>query len=455
MEAWRAELYSNELYHHGIKGMKWGVRRFQNADGSYTDAGRKRYGYSEKVSQLKDAEKSAKKAYKKAESSGSYKEAGRTKMEYEFAKKDRQDQQIREKMAQEKGKSEARKKYEEEYKKKGMTDEEAAIAAYRRDKATKIALAVGGVAIASVVAYAGYQYYKNNVDTMIKSGVGLQNISKYKDRPISDAFYASYKKTDMMKYRGMYGGMELGGMGLNPFAGKPDIYKMTVNATDNIKVASPNSARKVLNSALKGDDQFRKDLAKQIKGQIDAMEAAAIWNGGQKDNRLPVLQKAYDHLNSGKEMTLKDYHAVNIVLPVRSDPNSTSVEPVIQKYYSHLKAAGYDAIDDINDMKYSGYSAKKPVIVFNDKKLSIGDVTQVDEKQLKKDFVKGYGMAVGQKLAPYAAAGAAVGAGVKVAEKAIERKSDAKIVAEYKKEHPNTEMSYNEILRSERRRRGY
>ena len=31
------------LEHHGIKGMKWGVRRYQNADGSLTAAGKKRY----------------------------------------------------------------------------------------------------------------------------------------------------------------------------------------------------------------------------------------------------------------------------------------------------------------------------------------------------------------------------------------------------------------------------
>ena len=36
-------VYPNELYHHGIKGQKWGVRRFQNPDGSLTPAGRKRY----------------------------------------------------------------------------------------------------------------------------------------------------------------------------------------------------------------------------------------------------------------------------------------------------------------------------------------------------------------------------------------------------------------------------
>jgi hypothetical protein len=36
-------MYNNELYHHGVKGQKWGIRRFQNKDGSLTPAGIKRY----------------------------------------------------------------------------------------------------------------------------------------------------------------------------------------------------------------------------------------------------------------------------------------------------------------------------------------------------------------------------------------------------------------------------
>jgi hypothetical protein len=51
---------SDELRHYGIKGMKWGVRRYQNYDGSYTKAGVKRYNnamdiYDKRMSDYKKA----------------------------------------------------------------------------------------------------------------------------------------------------------------------------------------------------------------------------------------------------------------------------------------------------------------------------------------------------------------------------------------------------------------
>ena len=61
-----------ELYHHGILGQKWGVRRYQNPDGSLTAEGKLRYKIDPKTGK-----------YKKL----NYREQKRARAKYEAEKK--------------------------------------------------------------------------------------------------------------------------------------------------------------------------------------------------------------------------------------------------------------------------------------------------------------------------------------------------------------------------------
>ena len=54
---------TNDIWHYGIKGQKWGIRRYQNSDGTLTASGKRRQKKEEKL-QAKEARKQAKKADK-------------------------------------------------------------------------------------------------------------------------------------------------------------------------------------------------------------------------------------------------------------------------------------------------------------------------------------------------------------------------------------------------------
>ena len=65
----------NELYHHGILGQKWGIRRYQNADGTLTPKGKKRY---DKLTGSRKEAKLEKKLKKLKQKYGIYKKNGKS-----------------------------------------------------------------------------------------------------------------------------------------------------------------------------------------------------------------------------------------------------------------------------------------------------------------------------------------------------------------------------------------
>jgi hypothetical protein len=170
------------LQHHGILGQKWGVRRYQNYDGTLTTAGKKRYdvdteGAKEKIETAKKNLKRAKTDYNIATAYGTIPNAEATASlvkaqdSKKWAEQQLHSEKIKEKLNSETGeKSKRRLKLEQSYREKGMSQEEAEIAAYQRVRTEKILATAAGLTVAAATALVAYKHYDKTVDKIIKAG---------------------------------------------------------------------------------------------------------------------------------------------------------------------------------------------------------------------------------------------------------------------------------------------
>ena len=235
--------YPNELYHHGIKGMKWGVRRYQKKDGTLTPAGKKRYSESEDS---------------KAE------------------------------ITKTKSKITHRDILEKKYRDSGMSEAEAKAAADKRIKVEKVIALTAGVTVAACAAYyAKNKISQNYFDQVLKAGTTFHNLDATANPRPGEHLYVNYRQNDTDYFRGHFavGKMRKSG----------HVFNHTITAKEDIKIPSVNTRKSVFKELYDKDEEFRKvfethsfrksELGEGKKAKTAAQTYKAMWRKfGDKDN---------------------------------------------------------------------------------------------------------------------------------------------------------------------------
>ena len=397
----------DELYHFGVKGMKWGVRRYQNEDGSLTSLGKKR-----------DKMLSDRKTANKHSTTSNMVKAQYSRREFEDAK-------TRLKLENQKKKSKRQQDLEKKYIDQGFAKDEAEIKAYNRAKTETILKVAGGIALASAAAYVAYKHYDKVTDRVFEKGSEIGRLTNNGSEPTNRAFYGFVNKHDKDRYEGLYG-KTLGANG--------PVYRKAMRAAGDINVASPESARKVLKNMFDTDKQSF-DV---FKKNIDAMASAVPPT--TKQGKL--WRKAKQELDSGR-IGDNTYKAFNTTLVLHTKEQ----QPINDKFYSAMKKAGYGAIRDVNDKENSGYFAKNPLIVFDTDKINVEGFTKLGNDHIDSMFAKEQGKIAAHTLAnQYGPIGAAFATSIG-AMKLVKRSNETKFVENYRKRHPESTLSNNEILK--------
>lgn len=291
--------YPSYLAHHGIKGQKWGVRRYQNPDGSYTAAGRARYGIIGE--QMNADQKSASERYQRWGIS-----------------KDKAD-----KLSEEK--KEMMKKI-----------------------AIGVGIAVGSAAVVAAAYYGGAYVRRNILGVTIKAGTTLQTLASDPNRlQTGEDFYTAFKNKDKIRYRSRFGQTQ------NFLGPNENKFNIKAEVTNNIKLAPRTKAANVMNDLIKKDPEY----ANYVKDSFGMVDQMVFYNPVYMPHKALAdsIRKNPAKLNnlSSTEKKLV-YEMVNL--------NQVSHDPRAQTLFNELKSKGFGGIIDTNDAFRSGFNTDAAII---------------------------------------------------------------------------------------------
>ena len=206
---------------------------------------------------------------------------------------------------------------EAKYRQKGLSTDEAEQKAAKRIQTEKWVAGVAGTAAVGYAAYSAHRFYgKEFVGVNLKKGSELQYvhaINKDMDKvDINRRLYTTFDKADQKIYEGYFSKYHLKAQGAT------ETFSLKLKATGDIKAPSNHEARKLYKEYVAG---VKEGLPKQYHKGIPSFSK--------------MNQDVAGHGSHGNN------------------------------FMNFLKKRGYNAMLDVNDQYFSGYDAKKPVILFN------------------------------------------------------------------------------------------
>lgn len=334
--------YANELYHHGVKGMKWGIRHYQNKQGGYLPGAEGRY-YTPVGS----------------------KRSGKSSLTSTSSNKP-----------------------------SSTSDYDAKLKAERREKIKKYAK-IGAAAVGvGLVAYGAYKLrsaqvqksymYKRNVDTILKKGTTLSTLSYDADRTKgADMFFATHKKLDQHQYNALFNrpikeylkdeaGNITGAKSVTKFRIKNEVL-------NDMKVASETSGAKQFAKLISKDSDFKRFVLDSGGMESHFVESKYKFKGYReaKEALDKVRQPGY---KATQDDWQKVYRMFNYVIPSDGTKKGLSADAIAarasdvkaqrEKFFDAMKKEGYGALLDTNDSMYGGFKATSPVIVFDQENIA-------------------------------------------------------------------------------------
>lgn len=437
--------YPDYLFHYGIKGQKWGVRRFQKKDGTLTSEGKKRYSDESTI--------------------GSHKKIKVTHRDV----------------------------LEKKYRDKGMSPEEAKAAADKRIKVEKTIAVMAGVTVAACAAY----YVKNKwtetyCDQVLKAGTTFHNLDSAANYRPGEHLYVNYRQNDINYFRGHFA--------VNKMRKTGQVFDHTITTNADIKIPSVKTRKSTFKQLYDSDEEFRNtfNLHSRNKGDLNNSNKVYkdMWSKfGDKDTpEFNVAKRKYfdaltnkgysaivDEWDTNKgvfrsdaplillntsdkafgKMSIKELTTRDVLL---SQANSRWYKPTrdmkttlgmphtnhfnesnkhLSRYFAKdLKnSEGVDkVINSLSDKQIVNYMTERKGSIVADagkymtknSNLTVNQaIAKATKKRSRQDSIEGSAY-LGLMVAPYVA---------------VKKYGQSKYVRDYIKEHPNTKKTYNEIIK--------